>query len=88
MGLGKSAQVIVRLVNEKESMQSVPPTLLMRPPQLWGTGFMKLPNLPTSASDGTSRHDRIKQSAEFKQASRKHDVVITSFTLARKDENS
>jgi len=32
--------------------------------------------------------DRIKQSAEFKQASRKHDVVITSFTLARKDENS
>jgi len=48
---------------------------------------MKLPICPASASDGTSRQ-RIKQSAEFKQASRKHDVVITSFTLARKDENS
>jgi len=86
MGLGKSAQVIVRLVNEKESMQSVPPTLLMRPPQLWGTGLM--PNLPHLQAMVHHGSDRIKQSAEFKQASRKHDVVITSFTLARKDENS
>jgi len=51
MGLGKSAQVIVRLVNEKESMQSVPP--LIAPTSVVGTGFMKLPNLPLL--HGTSR---------------------------------
>lgn len=30
--------------------------------------------------------DRLKQEAEFKAASLNHDIVITSFTLARKDE--
>jgi len=34
----KVAQVIVRLVNEKESMQSVPPTLLIAPTSVVGTG--------------------------------------------------
>jgi len=55
MGLGKSAQVIVRLVNEKESMQSVPPTLLIAPTSVVGNWVMKLPICPASASDGTSR---------------------------------
>jgi len=53
---------------------------------LWGTHeIAKFPHLQAMVHHGS---DRIKQSAEFKQASRKHDVVITSFTLARKDENS
>jgi SNF2 family DNA or RNA helicase len=87
MGLGKSAQVIVRLVNEKESMESVPPTLLIAPTSVVGNWLHEIakfaPHLQAMVHHGS---DRIKQSADFKKASLKHDVVITSFTLARKDE--
>ena len=87
MGLGKSAQVIVRLVNEKESTQSVPPTLLIAPTSVVGNWVHEIakfaPHLRAMVHHGS---ERIKQEAEFKEASLKHDVVITSFTLARKDE--
>jgi len=77
--------VIVRLVNEKESMQSVPPTLLIAPTSVVGNWLHEIakfaPHLQAMVHHGS---DRIKQSAEFKQASRKHDVVITSFTFAGK----
>jgi SNF2 family DNA or RNA helicase len=87
MGLGKSVQLIARLVNEKESMESVPPTLLIAPTSVVGNWLHEIakfaPHLQAMVHHGS---DRIKHEAEFKEASLKHDVVITSFTLARKDE--
>ncbi len=87
MGLGKSVQVITRLVNEKESTASVPPTLLIAPTSVVGNWVREIakfaPHLQAMVHHGS---DRLKQEAEFKAASLKHDVVITSFTLVRKDE--
>jgi SNF2 family DNA or RNA helicase len=87
MGLGKSAQVIVRLLNEKESTESVPPTLLIAPTSVVGNWLHEIakfaPDLQAMVHHGS---DRIKQEAEFKEATLKHDLVITSFTLGRKDE--
>jgi len=87
MGLGKSVQVITRLVNEKESMESVSPTLLIAPTSVVGNWVHEIakfaPHLRAMIHHGS---DRLKQEAEFKAASLNHDIVITSFTLARKDE--
>lgn len=87
MGLGKSAQVIARLVNEKESTDSVPPTLLIAPTSVVGNWLREIakfaPHLQAMVHHGSNR---IKQEAEFKACCLQHDVVITSFTLARKDE--
>ncbi len=87
MGLGKSVQVITRLVNEKESLESVQPTLLIAPTSVVGNWVREIakfaPHLQAMVHHGS---DRIKNEAEFKATSLKHDVVITSFTLARKDE--
>jgi SNF2 family DNA or RNA helicase len=87
MGLGKSVQVITRLVNEKEAMESVSPTLLIAPTSVVGNWVHEIakfaPHLRAMIHHGS---DHIKQEAEFKAASLNHDIVITSFTLARKDE--
>ncbi|MBD1834728.1 DEAD/DEAH box helicase [Cyanobacteria bacterium FACHB-472] len=87
MGLGKSVQVIARLVHEKESTPSVLPTLLIAPTSVVGNWQKEIekfaPHLQAMVHHGSSR---IQQVAEFKAASLNHDVVITSFTLARKDE--
>jgi len=68
----ESRRKIVRLVNEKESMQSVPPTLLIAPTSVVGNWLHEIakfaPHLQAMVHHGS---DRIKQSAEFKQASRK-----------------
>ena len=87
MGLGKSAQVIARLVNEKASIASVPPTLLIAPTSVVGNWVREIakfaPHLQAMVHHGS---DRIKDEAEFNTACLQHDVIITSFTLARKDE--
>jgi SNF2 family DNA or RNA helicase len=50
----------------------------------WQKEIVKFaPHLKTMVHHGSSR---IQQEADFKAASLQHDVVITSFTLARKDE--
>lgn len=92
MGLGKSVQVIARLVQERDAgdggvTSSVMPTLLIAPTSVvgnWQKEIIKFaPHLKTMVHHGSSR---IQQEADFKAASLQHDVVITSFTLARKDE--
>lgn len=87
MGLGKSVQVIARLVNEKESADSILPTLLIAPTSVVGNWQKEIekfaPHLQAMVHHGSSR---IQQVADFKETCLKHDVVITSFTLARKDE--
>jgi SNF2 family DNA or RNA helicase len=95
MGLGKSAQVIARLVQEREQTQqkskkpksTVPPTLLIAPTSVVGNWQKEIekfaPQLTTLIHHGSQR---IQELNAFKEASQKADVVITSFTLARKDE--
>lgn len=87
MGLGKSVQVIARLVQEREAVESVPPTLLIAPTSVVGNWQKEIakfaPHLQSMIHHGS---DRIQAAPEFKTACQKYDVVITSFTLARKDE--
>jgi len=93
MGLGKSVQVIARLVQERvggvgeaSSSPSLLPTLLIAPTSVVGNWQKEIakfaPHLKAMVHHGSDRH----QNADFKTASLQHDVVITSFTLARKDE--
>jgi SNF2 family DNA or RNA helicase len=113
MGLGKSVQVIARLVQQKDEKSSLEigstkttenkkgkkadnlnqeknsllPTLLIAPTSVVGNWQKEIakfaPHLKAMVHHGS---DRITQLADFQTACRQHDVVITSFTLARKDE--
>ncbi len=91
MGLGKTVQVIARLVQEREmaaaaGVKQVPPTLLIAPTSVVGNWYHELykfaPHLTVVVHHGS---DRTKDTKEFKALCRQHDVIITSFTLARKD---
>ena len=87
MGLGKSIQVIAQLVKEKESRQEVSPTLLIAPTSVVGNWQKEIekfaPHLQTLVHHGSNR---IKDEKEFINTSSQYDIIITSFTLARKDE--
>lgn len=87
MGLGKSVQVIAHLVHEREGGQPVAPTLLIAPTSVVGNWQKEIakfaPHLRAIVHHGS---DRLQQAAAFKAACLANDVVITSFTLARKDE--
>lgn len=89
MGLGKSVQVIARLVQEKEQInqENNLTTLLIVPTSVvgnWQKEIVKFaPHLKTMVHHGGSR---LQTTAEFKAACEQYDVIISSFTLARKDE--
>jgi SNF2 family DNA or RNA helicase len=92
MGLGKTVQVIARLLQEREQaeqsgIKNLPPTLLIAPTSVVGNWKREIekfaPNLRAIVHHGTQR---AKDSKEFKQACREHDILITSFALARRDE--
>jgi SNF2 family DNA or RNA helicase len=87
MGLGKSIQVIARLLQEKDEKNTVPPTLLVAPTSVVGNWQKEIakfaPHLKTIVHHGGDRNLDV---AEFKENCLQYDVVITSFTLARKDE--
>ncbi|HEY9616297.1 MAG TPA: DEAD/DEAH box helicase [Microcoleaceae cyanobacterium] len=91
MGLGKTIQVIARLLQERElakqqKIKQLPPTLLIAPTSVVGNWEHEIhkfaPGLKAIVHHGTQRS---KDSKTFKQACREHDIVITSFALARKD---
>jgi SNF2 family DNA or RNA helicase len=93
MGLGKTIQVIARLVQEREQAEQqgigrVPPTLLIAPTSVLGNWQRELekfaPQLKVTIHHGA---ERIVEAEDFEAIAQKRDVVITSFTLARKDEN-
>ncbi len=90
MGLGKTVQVIARLIQEREMAaeldQRVAPTLLIAPTSVVGNWYHELAKFAPHLSVGVHHGgDRIKETKDFKAMCRTHDVVITSFTLARKD---
>ncbi|MGB7414045.1 MAG: DEAD/DEAH box helicase, partial [Thermosynechococcaceae cyanobacterium] len=90
MGLGKTVQVIARLVQERELAtqvnEQVPPTLLIAPTSVvgnWRREMQKFaPHLNAIVHHGG---ERAQDSKDFKAMARQNDLVITSFTLARKD---
>jgi SNF2 family DNA or RNA helicase len=86
MGLGKTVQVIASLVKEREVLEPILPTLLIAPTSVVGNWKKEIekfaPHLKVVVHHGS---DRTQNEAEFKIASLKNDVVITSYTLARKD---
>ena len=91
MGLGKTVQVIARLVQEREQakkqkVKQIPPTLLIAPTSVVGNWQKEIekfaPQLKAMVHHGG---DRSQSNQDFKAACNQCDVVITSFTLARKD---
>ena len=94
MGLGKTIQVIARLVQEREpedpessrAPDRLPPTLLIAPTSVVGNWRREIhkfaPHITVAVHHGS---DRIKEAKAFKRACRNHDIIITSFALARRD---
>ncbi len=86
MGLGKSIQVIARLLGERDTLEEVAPTLLIAPTSVvsnWRKEIEKFaPHLCIAVHQGI---DRIKTEKKIIKTSLKQDVVITSFALIRKD---
>jgi SNF2 family DNA or RNA helicase len=99
MGLGKSAQVIARLLQEREVQPQngkakgkaiappVLPTLLIAPTSVVGNWQKEMekfaPELRSLIHHGSQR---LQDAKEFQTTVQNYDVLITSFTLARKDE--
>ncbi|MCC5899219.1 MAG: DEAD/DEAH box helicase [Phormidium sp. BM_Day4_Bin.17] len=88
MGLGKTIQVIARLIQERQDEARVQPTLLIAPTSVLGNWQKEVsrfaPQLRTQVHHGGSR---VQESKAFKQAAAEVDVLITSYTLVRKDAN-
>lgn len=86
MGLGKSFQVIARLVQEREHQEQIFPTLLIAPTSVLGNWQKEIdkfaPHLRSIIHHGSNRVQEIE---DFKTTSLEQDLIITSFTLARKD---
>jgi SNF2 family DNA or RNA helicase len=86
MGLGKTVQVIASLVREREASETVLPTLLIAPTSVVGNWYKEIekfaPHLKVIVHHGSNR---IQEEEDFKTTSLQHDIVITSYTLARKD---
>ena len=86
MGLGKTIQVIARLINEREERTDVLPTLLIAPTSVLGNWQKEMqrfaPHLKTMLHHG---NERSRGEKEFQKESLKHDMVISSYALARRD---
>jgi SNF2 family DNA or RNA helicase len=86
MGLGKTIQVIAALIKERETAQKITPTLLIAPTSVVGNWHKEIekfaPHLRVIVHHGG---DRIQGLAAFQTASNRCDILITSYTLARKD---
>jgi SNF2 family DNA or RNA helicase len=94
MGLGKTVQVIAVLLMEKlaygelENQDNLPfPTLLIAPTSVVGNWDKEVekfaPRLKVLIHHGSTRKQNLE---EFQAQIKNYDLVITSFTLARKDE--
>ncbi len=85
MGLGKTMQVISLLVLEREQTRPAP-TLLIAPTSVIGNWQKEIekfaPQLTTLMHHGSEREQRVDA---FKQLCLQYDLLITSYTLARKD---
>ena len=87
MGLGKTLEVIARLLKEREGANGVRPTLVIAPTSVLGNWRKEIerfaPQLRTLVHQGSTR---LKDRQIFAETYQTHDVVLTSFALARLDE--
>ena len=87
MGLGKTIQVLARLVQERCEDARPAPTLLVAPTSVIGNWKKEIerfaPGLKAFIHHGLVR---MRDAAKFRETCLDHDVVITSYALARKDE--
>ncbi len=87
MGLGKTLEVIARLLKEREEANGVGTTLVIAPTSVLGNWRKEIerfaPELRTLVHQGSTR---LKDKQAFTEACQMHDVVLTSFALARLDE--
>jgi SNF2 family DNA or RNA helicase len=87
MGLGKTLEVIARLLKEREEVDGVLPTLVIAPTSVLGNWRKEIerfaPQLRTLVHQGSAR---LKDKQAFAETCQAHDVVLTSFALARLDE--
>ena len=87
MGLGKTLEVIAHLLKEREGIEPVRPTLIIAPTSVLGNWRKEIerfaPQLRTFVHQGSSR---TKDKQTFADTCQTHDVVLTSFALARLDE--
>ena len=86
MGLGKTIQAIALLLNEKETLGTLPaPTLLVCPTSVvtnWEREIQRFaPSLTTLVHQGVNR----LRGEEFIQAAQSVDMVLTSYALVRQD---
>ena len=91
MGLGKTIQIIALLLHEREQDKqskktSLLPTLLIAPTSVIGNWQKEMgkfaPQLSSLIHHGIKR---AKKTAELTEAMAGHDVLITSFSIARRD---
>jgi SNF2 family DNA or RNA helicase len=87
MGLGKTLEVIAHLVRERGSGETIPPTLVIAPTSVlsnWRKEIERFaPGLRALIHHGP---ERPKNADTFRAAYAACDVVISSFALARLDE--
>lgn len=88
MGLGKTIQIIARLLREREGKkQTVGTTLLIAPTSVVGNWQHEVnkfaPTLKTLLHHGSKR---IKDKNEFLEMISKNDIIITSYSLIKRDE--
>lgn len=86
MGLGKTMQVIAQLVRERAGGNPPAPTLLVAPTSVLGNWQREVerfaPQLRTHLHHGPARE---QDQAAFVQRAQEVALVITSYSLARKD---
>jgi SNF2 family DNA or RNA helicase len=87
MGLGKTLEVIACLLKEREEADGISPTLVIAPTSVLGNWRKEIerfaPQLRTLVHQGSTR---LKDKQNFAETCQTHDVVLTSFALARLDE--
>ena len=87
MGLGKTLEVIACLLKEREEAGRVPPTLVIAPTSVLGNWRKEIerfaPQLRALVHQGSTR---LKDKQTFVETCQAHDVILTSFALARLDE--
>lgn len=87
MGLGKTVQVLARLLQERVDAGDLKPTLLIAPTSVIGNWKREIerfaPDLRAFIHHGT---ERPRHAEPFEASCLEHDVVITSYALARRDE--
>lgn len=85
MGLGKTLQIITLLLIESKKKLGIP-SLLIAPTSVVGNWQKEIDKFaPTLRALVHHGNNRAKNETAFQAIAKQHDLVITSFTLARKD---